>query len=146
MADPETKLFKVNIITTDGLVYSHNSSFLGIRAIDGEQGIMRNHIPLITPLAIADVKVKRGHEMNDVVDHIAVNGGYVDFFDNVATIVSDSAERARNIDVSRAQAAKERATKRLQEAQVKHDEELEERAQIALRRAVNRISVSETIK
>mgnify|MGYP002228426207 CR=1 FL=1 len=47
-----------------------------------------------------------------------------------------------NIDVSRAQAAKERAEKRLKEAREKHDERTVERAQVALRRAMNRISVT----
>ena len=112
-----------------------------MRAIDGQRSIMYNHVPLLTPLAIGDVKVKRSREMNQVVDHIAVSGGYIEFSNNVATIIADSAERARNIDVSRAQAAKERAEKRMKEAREKHDERSLERAQIALRRAVNRISV-----
>lgn len=140
MADPE-KLFKVNVVTPDGLIYSHCSSIIDMRAIDGQRSIMYNHVPLLTPLAIGDVKIKRGREMNQVVDHIAVSGGYIEFSNNVATIIADSAERARNIDVSRAQAAKERAEKRMKEAREKHDERSLERAQIALRRAVNRISV-----
>ena len=140
MADPE-KLFKVDVVTPDGLIYSHSSSIIDMRAIDGQRSIMYNHVPLLTPLAIGDVKVKRSREMNQVVDHIAVSGGYIEFSNNVATIIADSAERARNIDVSRAQAAKERAEKRMKEAREKHDERSLERAQIALRRAVNRISV-----
>ena len=140
MADPE-KLFKVNVVTPDGLIYSHRSSIIDMRAIDGQRSIMYNHVPLLTPLAMGDVKVKRSREMNQVVDHIAVSGGYIEFSNNVATIIADSAERARNIDVSRAQAAKERAEKRMKEAREKHDERSLERAQIALRRAVNRISV-----
>lgn len=140
MADPE-KLFKVDVVTPDGLIYSHRSSIIDMRAIDGQRSIMYNHGPLLTPLAIGDVKVKRSREMNQVVDHIAVSGGYIEFSNNVATIIADSAERARNIDVSRAQAAKERAEKRMKEAREKHDERSLERAQIALRRAVNRISV-----
>ena len=140
MADPE-KLFKVDVVTPDGLIYSHRSSIIDMRAIDGQRSIMYNHVPLLTPLAIGDVKVKRSREMNQVVDHIAVSGGYIEFSNNVATIIADSAERARNIDVSRAQAAKERAENRMKEAREKHDERSLERAQIALRRAVNRISV-----
>ena len=55
--------------------------------------------------------------------------------------IRDSAERARNIDLSRAEAAKQRAEALIKEAKEKHDERLLERAQIALRRAVNRIHV-----
>ncbi|KRL91381.1 F0F1 ATP synthase subunit epsilon [Lactobacillus kalixensis] len=145
MADPE-KLFKVNVVTPDGLVYSHRSSIIDMRAVDGRREIMYNHAPILTPLAIADVKVKRSREMSNEVDHIAVNGGYIEFSNNVATIIADSAERARNIDVSRAEAAKERAEKNIKEARQKKDQQSLERAQVALRRAVNRINVYNTIK
>ena len=135
MADPE-KLFKVIVVTPNGMIYSHRGSIVDVRAIDGERSILYNHIPILTPLAISEVKVKRSREMGS-----RIGGGYIEFSNNVATIVADSAERARNIDVSRAQAAKERAEKRLREAREKHDERNLERAQVALKRAMNRISV-----
>lgn len=140
MADPE-KLFRVNVVTPDGLIYSHRSSIIDMRAIDGQRAIMYNHTPILTPLAIGDVKVKRSREMSQRIDHIAVNGGYMEFSDNVATIIADSAERARNIDVNRAEAAKARAEKHMKEAREKHDERSLERAEVAMRRAVNRIDV-----
>lgn len=143
MANSE-HLFKVKVITPDGLVYSHRSSMIDMRAIDGQRTILYNHTPILTPLAIGDVTVKRSRAMSERIDHIAVNGGYMEFANNVATIIADSAERARNIDVSRAEAAKERAEKHLREAKKKHDERSLARAQIALRRAVNRISVYNT--
>lgn len=145
MADPE-KLFRVDVVTPDGLIYSHRSSIVDMRAIDGQRAIMYNHTPILTPLAIGDVRVKRSREMSQKVDHIAVNGGYMEFSNNVATIIADSAERASNIDVSRAEAAKARAEKHMKEAREKHDERSLERAEIALRRAVNRISVYNTRK
>ena len=138
MADPE-KLFRVNVVTPNGMIYSHRGSIVDVRAV--ERSILYNHTPLLTPLVISEVKVKRSQEMGSRIDHIAISGGYIDFSENVATIIADSAERARNIDVSRAQAAKERAEKRLKEAREKHDERTVERAQVALRRAMNRISV-----
>lgn len=140
MADPE-KLFRVNVVTPDGLIYSHRSSIIDMRAIDGQRAIMYNHTPILTPLAIGDVKVKRSREMSSKVDHIAVNGGYIEFSNNTATIIADSAERARNIDVSRAEAAKKRAEQHMKEAREKHDTRSFERAEIALKRATNRISV-----
>ncbi|MDF7672150.1 F0F1 ATP synthase subunit epsilon [Lactobacillus sp. ESL0701] len=140
MADPE-KLFLVNVVTPDGVIYSHHSSIVEMRAIDGQRSIMYNHLPILTPLAIGEVKVKRSQEMNEAVNHIAVSGGYFEFSDNVATIIADSAERAKNIDVSRAQAARDRAQKRMEEAKKQHDQRSLQRAQVALKRAVNRISV-----
>ncbi|WP_278954486.1 F0F1 ATP synthase subunit epsilon [Lactobacillus apis] len=140
MADPE-KLFMVNVVTPDGVVFSHHCSIVEMRAIDGQRSIMYNHLPILTTLSIGEIRVKRSREMNEVVNHIAVSGGYFEFSDNVATIIADSAERSNKIDVSRAEAARKRAQDALKEAKATHDQRSLERAQVALRRAVNRISV-----
>ena len=142
MAYPE-KIIKVSVVTPDGIVYSHNATMVAMRAIDGDRAIMYDHLPIVTPLAIGEVRVKRTHEMNDRIDHIAVNGGYIEFSNNEATIIADSAERARNIDVKRAQSAKKRAEQHMQEAKEKHNEREMLEAEIALRRAVNRLHVHE---
>lgn len=140
MADPE-KLFMVNVVTPDGLIFSHHCSIVEMRAIDGQRSIMFNHLPIMTPLAIGEIRVKRSQQMNSVVNHIAVSGGYFEFSNNVATIIADSAERSGNIDVSRAEAARKRAQSAMKEAKASHDQRSLERAQVALRRAINRISV-----
>lgn len=140
MADPE-KLFMVNVVTPDGLIFSHHCSIVEMRAIDGQRSIMYNHLPILTPLAIGEIRVRRSQQMNGVVNHLAVSGGYFEFSNNVATIIADSAERSRNIDVSRAEAARKRAQSAMQEAKASHDQRSLERAQVALRRAINRISV-----
>lgn len=140
MADPE-KLFLVNVVTPDGLIFSHHASFVEMRAIDGQRSIMYNHLPILTPLTIGEVKVRRSQEMNSVVNHIAISGGYFEFSDNVATFIADSAERSTKIDVSRAKAARERAQRAMEKAKSLHDQRSLERAQVALRRAINRISV-----
>ncbi len=140
MADPE-KLLTVTVVTPNGIVYSHKSTIVVLDAIDGERGIMYDHAPLLTPLGIGEVRVKRDHASEDKTDYIAVNGGYVEFSNNIATIIADSAEGARNIDIKRAQSAKERAEQHLADAKKKHDERSYLKAQIALRRAVNRIHV-----
>ncbi len=140
MAEAE-KLFKINIVTPNGLIYSHRGSSVSMRAIDGDRQILYNHLPILTPLTVGEVRVQRGADVDHKVDHIAVSGGIIEFANNVATIIADNAERARNIDLSRAEAAKQRAEALIKEAKEKHDEQLLERAQIALRRAVNRIHV-----
>ena len=60
---------------------------------------------------------------------------------DIITIVADSAERARDIDVSRAERAKLRAEREIEEAHEKHLIDQERRAKIALQRAINRINV-----
>ena len=144
MAEAE-KLFKINIVTPNGLIYSHRGSSVSMRAIDGDRQILYNHLPILTPLTIGEVRVQRGADVDHKVDHIAVSGGIIEFANNVATIIADNAERARNIDLSRAEAAKQRAEAHIKEAKEKHDEQSLERAQITLRRAVNRIHVYDAL-
>lgn len=140
MAEPE-KLLTVTVVTPDGIVYSHRAKFVEMRAIDGDRTIMYDHLPIVTPLAIGEVQVKRGQDMQNRIDHIAVNGGYIEFSDNEATIIADSAERARNIDVKRAESAKHRAEEHIKEAKATHNEREMIEADIALRRAINRLNV-----
>ncbi|MDR1521708.1 MAG: F0F1 ATP synthase subunit epsilon [Streptococcaceae bacterium] len=131
----------VNVVTPAGLVYTHHSLFIVVRVEDGELGILPNHEALIASLVIDEVKVKRV-DSAEHVDYIAVNGGIIEVQDNLVTIVADSAERDRNIDVSRAQRAKNRAEKMLELSKTKQDTDQLKRVEIDLHRAINRINVS----
>ena len=62
--------------------------------------------------------------------------------DDVVSIIADSAERERDIDVSRAERAKIRAEKMIEAAQAQDDVDQLRRATVALHRAINRINVS----
>ena len=130
----------VQIVTPDGLVYDHHASFVSVRTLDGEMGILPRHENMIAVLAVDEVKVKRIDD-DTHVNWIAVNGGIIEVVDNVITIVADSAERARDIDISRAERAKLRAEKALEEAKDQHSVDMERRAKIALQQAINRINV-----
>ena len=122
----------VQIVTPDGLVYDHHASFVSVRTLDGEMGILPRHQNMIAVKRIDD---------DTHVNWIAVNGGIIEIANNVITIIADSAERARDIDVSRAERAKLRAEREIEEAQDKHLIDQERRAKIALQRAINRINV-----
>jgi len=143
----------VQVVTPDGLKYDHHASFIHAVTKDGQIGILPGHINLIAPLEVEELKVRRVDDESHV-DWIAVNGGIIEVKDDFITIVADSAERERDIDVSRAERAKQRAERVLEEA-TKHV--LEEatksdrnddvqRAQVALRRALNRINVGTKIR
>ena len=92
----------VNVVTPDGLVYDHHAAIVVARTTAGELGILPKHAPIIVPLTIDEVRVKRT-DSDTHVDWIAVNGGIMEVRDNVVSIVADSAERERDIDVSRAE-------------------------------------------
>ncbi|GAF40538.1 F0F1 ATP synthase subunit epsilon [Agrilactobacillus composti DSM 18527 = JCM 14202] len=141
MADnDQSQVLTVNIVTPDGVVYSHHAHLLVVKAIDGDLGIMANHEAIIAPLKISEVRVHRVDENH--MDSIAVNGGFLEVSNNQASITADSAERAKDIDLRRAQRAKARAEEKIKTAQSHNDSDEMLRAQVALRRAVNRISVS----
>lgn len=137
MADNQSVL-TVSIVTPDGQVYDGKSDLLVVKTTIGELGIMPNHVPLIASLEVDEARVKLG----DNEDEVAVNGGFLEFSDNVATIVADSAERQDDIDVKRAENARQRAEATIKKAQDAHDADTLARAQVALRRAVNRINVA----
>lgn len=137
----EERFLTVNVVTPDGLVYDHHARIVVAKTISGEIGIMPRHAPIIAPLGIDEVRVKR-LDSDTHVDWIAVNGGIMEVRDDVVSIIADSAERERDIDVSRAERAKIRAEKMIEAAQAQEDVDQLRRATVALHRAINRINVS----
>ncbi len=137
---PAMYRFELWMVRWGSLVYDHHASFVSVRTLDGEMGILPRHENMIAVLAVDEVKVKRVDDENHV-NWIAVNGGVIEVANGVVTIVADSAERARDIDVSRAERAKLRAEREIEEAHDKHLIDQERRAKIALQRAINRINV-----
>ena len=143
----------VQVVTPDGLKYDHHASFIHAVTKDGQIGILPGHINLIAPLEVDELKVRRVDDESHV-DWIAVNGGIIEVKDDFITIIANSAERDRDIEVSRAERAKQRAervleeeTKRVLEEATKSDRNDDvQRAQIALRRALNRINVGTKIR
>ncbi|WP_100405706.1 F0F1 ATP synthase subunit epsilon [Bacillus solitudinis] len=127
---------RVNVVTPDGKVYDGDVEMVSVRTVEGELGILPRHIPLVAPLTVGAVRLKKG----SVVEKVAVSGGFVEVRPDQVTILAESAELPSGIDVERAQKAKERAEKRINTA--KQDEVDFKRAELALKRAVNRLEVS----
>ncbi|KIS04244.1 F0F1 ATP synthase subunit epsilon [Paucilactobacillus wasatchensis] len=131
--------FNISIVTPDGTVYDSDATMIIFKTQNGEMGILANHIPVLASLLIDVVRVKNGNSE----DKIAVNGGFIEFSNNSATIVADSAEPATKIDVARAQKAKTRAEEHIQHAHEVNDKDELSRAEVALKRAANRLRVSQ---
>lgn len=131
----EKHTFAVDVVTPDGDVFTYaDATMVVLHTVSGETGVMANHTPFISALTISEVKIENKVEGFEAL--IAVNGGFAEFSNNLLTVVADTAERAEMIDIARATAARERAERRLSEANSKRETE---RAEAALRRAVNRI-------
>ena len=127
-------MFKVKIVTPNGLYREVETSILNVVTTDGARGVLTNHVPLVTMLKISKMSTVE----NNVREEYAINGGMLYFKDNLATILTDSCEHSKEIDVERARAAKERAEKRL--ANPNNIDII--RAETALLKAINRLNVS----
>ncbi|MBP3952793.1 F0F1 ATP synthase subunit epsilon [Bacillus suaedae] len=126
----------VNVVTPDGKVYDGDVDMVSVVTTEGELGILPRHISLVAPLTIGAVRLKKG----TTVEKVAVSGGFVEVRPDQVTILAEAAELPSGIDVDRARQAKERAEKRVSEN--KADEIDHKRAELALRRAINRLNVS----
>ena len=132
--------FLVEIVTPERKVYAKEATLVTLTGVEGQLGIMPNHIPLVTPLKIAPVVIKR----DGGIDEIAVNGGFVEVRKDKVVILAESAEISEDINIERAEAAKQRAEQRL--ALSKSDEIDFRRAELALQRAMNRLHTKHVIK
>ncbi|WP_027408017.1 F0F1 ATP synthase subunit epsilon [Anoxybacteroides tepidamans] len=130
------KTIKVSVVTPDGPVYEADVEMVSTKAKSGELGILPGHIPLVAPLEIGSVRLKKDGK----TEFVAVSGGFLEVRPDKVTVLAQAAERAEDIDVVRAKAAKERAEKRLQ---AKQDNIDFKRAELALRRAINRLEIAE---
>ncbi|WP_010648350.1 F0F1 ATP synthase subunit epsilon [Oceanobacillus massiliensis] len=128
------KTLDVSVVTPGGPVLEDSFDMIVCKAETGEIGILPGHIPLVAPLQISAVRLKNGNE----TQKLAINGGFMEVQPDKVTILAQSAEKASEIDVERAQEAKERAERRLQANQDNIDKT---RAELALKRAMNRLNV-----
>ena len=99
---------KVEVVATDSKVWSGEASKVILRTKSGEIGLLPGHSPLLASLADGPITIKpiEGEEIK-----AAIHGGFVTVDSNNVIVMADSAELANEIDVKRAQIAKEEATK-----------------------------------
>ncbi|GAB3044935.1 F0F1 ATP synthase subunit epsilon [Virgibacillus ainsalahensis] len=124
----------MSVVTPDGPVLEDSFEMVSCKAESGELGILPGHIPLVSPLSIAAVRLKNGTDTKK----LAVNGGFMEVRPDKVTILAQSAEKPDAIDIQRAKEAKARAERRLQ---AKQDSIDFQRAELALKRAMNRLDV-----
>ncbi|EAX47450.1 ATP synthase F1, epsilon subunit [Thermosinus carboxydivorans Nor1] len=129
------KTVRLDIVTPERLAYSDDVNMVIARATDGDIGILPGHAPLIAGLEIAPLRILK----DDGEKRIAVCGGFIEVRPDKVTVLAGCAELPEEIDVKRAEAARERA-----EARLKYREGIDvARAEQALKRALMRLSVAE---
>lgn len=126
----------VKIITPSGLYKTCEAQQVNARSVEGEFGLLTDHMPIVAMLAISKLEIINGSEHK----RYAVSGGMLYFRNNELRVLTDSIESEDEIDLERAKKAKERAERRLamQESNINMV-----RAEVALQKAINRIHVKE---
>ena len=130
------KQLLLEVVTPDRLVLSTEADVVVCPGVEGQFGVLVGHIPFLSALDIGEMYYKAGGK----TEYLAVSGGFAEVTGEKVTIVAESAEKGREIDVERAMRAKERAEKRL--AAGKTAEIDWARAEAALRRSLVRAKVA----
>jgi F-type H+-transporting ATPase subunit epsilon len=131
---------KLDIVTAERVVYSEDVDIVIAPGVEGQLGILPHHAPLMTILQAGELVARKdGRE-----DSLVISGGFLEVRPDRVIVLADSAERAEEIDVARAEAARKRAEERLRDRKVVGLDET--RAEAALRRAVARLSVADKMK
>lgn len=125
---------QLEVVTPERQVVDEQAEYIEIPALTGYIGVLPGHAPLIAELAVGEINYKTGSN----VKRLAVAWGFAEVLPQKVTILAETAERAEEIDVSRAQAAKQRAEDALRTAGVEGNPE----AQAALQRATARLEVA----
>ena len=132
-------LFDLKIITPDRVFYSGKASFLELNTVEGEIGIYKNHIPMTTVLepGIATITEEGGNKKE-----AALHTGFMEILGDRITILAEIAEWPDEIDRNRAQEAKIRAERRLQNDK---SNITITRAELALHKALVRIELADHV-
>jgi len=132
---PET--LRLDVVTPERVLVAESVDEVILPGSQGSFGVLPGHAPLLTDLDIGPLVYRRGQERRE----LAVAGGFVEVLPDRVTVLAEVAEAPEEIDVARAEQAKERAEQRLKSAAPETDFE---RAQQAMRKALLRAEVGKS--
>lgn len=127
---------RLRLVTPSRLLLDQEVDEVTVPGALGELGILPNHIVFLTSLEIGEMSYKDGADRI----RLALSGGYAEVLDNVMTVLANAAEFAGEIDVERAQSARQRAETTIEDLNREDQEFIT--TESALRRALVRIQVA----
>jgi F-type H+-transporting ATPase subunit epsilon len=127
--------FALEIVTPDKKFFEGTAEMVVVRTTEGDVGILKNHASYVAPLDVGVLKIKK----EGVFKEAAIAGGFIQVDKEKTTILTETAEWSHEIDLQRAQRAKERAKSKLKTTNEK-DLRLVE---FKLKKALNRIKVAQ---
>ena len=128
--------FRLEVVTAERMVLVDDVNGVVAWGVEGQLGILPHHAPLMTMLQPGDLVIKRDNED----EYLAITGGFLEVRPDKVIILADACERAEEIDIARAEAAKRRAEETLKERPPEVDTAA---AEAALRRSLARLRVAE---
>lgn len=129
-------IIRLDIVTAERAVYSEDVDMVLAPGVLGQLGILPHHAPLMSMLVPGELIVKKdGDELC-----LAISGGFLEVRPDRVIILADTAERAEEIDVSRAEEAKRRAEQQLTEKYTPAADAA--RVEATLRRSLIRLKVA----
>jgi F-type H+-transporting ATPase subunit epsilon len=130
---------QLQVVTPEKLVVDDEAQIVMAPGSQGEFGVLTGHTPFLTTLQNGAVRYK---DASGQEHQVFVSGGFAEALPDRVTVLAESAERLEDIDAARAQAALERAQKRLAGEAVSAGETIDDvRARAALERAVRRLAL-----
>ena len=130
---------RLEVVTPEKAVVSEEAQIVMAPGELGEFGVLAGHTPFMTSLKLGSV---RYDDANGNERFVFVSGGFAEALPDRVTILADSAERRKDIDIDRAKSAQQRAEERLAK---EDDSDIDfVRARAALMRAIHRIRLAET--
>jgi len=128
--------FRLEVVTAERMVFADDVTEVVAWGVEGQLGILPHHAPLMTMLQPGDLLIKRDNEE----EYLAISGGFLEVRPDKVIILADACERAEEIDIARAEAARRRAEATLKERPPEVDTFA---AEAALRRSLARLKVAE---
>jgi len=132
-------ILHIEVVSPEGIVYQGEATAVFLPTPDGEIEVLPHHIPLFTKLADGEVRVQN----NGRDTSFAITGGFLEVNKKSLIILSDYAIRAESIQVAKAEEAKRRAEKLLEE---KHEDVDFEIISKDLQKSILELNVAEKIK
>jgi len=127
---------RLEIVTAEGTVFADDVNEVVAWGMEGQLGILPHHAPLMTMLQPGDLLIRKDNEEH----YLAISGGFLEVRPDKVIVLADACERAEEIDMERAEAARRRAEEILKTRPPEVDTAA---AEAALRRSLARIKAAE---
>lgn len=128
--------FNLKIVTPEGLVYDDECQKLIVQTTEGEAGILPKHINYIAALSTGRLKLVM---MNNAEKIAAVSGGFIEVSKTNTNVIVSSFEWAEDIDIKRAEKAKQLLEEKLKLGLSANEQKM---AEIALKKAITRLKIA----